>query len=153
MTELLAEYERKAAHGRHVCALCGKRIAVGERYSDARCADAGTAWTFRSHLRCRAIANAHCDGEIIGYVQDMLDGHAYECAGATNPDFVGCDCALEQGDDQQALAAWSARVDSEPDDLTTEAIVEAIREQRGPLPEPTSATLADDLHPTPPATT
>lgn len=61
--------------------------------------------------------------------------------------------APEQGNDRQALSAWSARIDSEPDDLTTEAIVEAIREQRGPLPEPTSATLADDLHPTPPATT
>ena len=58
----------------------------------ARCADAGTAWTFRSHLRCRDIAHAHCDDEIYGYVQDMLDGHAYECAGATDPDFVGCDC-------------------------------------------------------------
>lgn len=92
MTTLLSHHERRAAHGRHVCQLCGKRIGAGEKYSDARCADGGTAWTYRSHLRCRDIAHAHCDDEISGYVQDMLDGHAYECAGATDPDFAGCDC-------------------------------------------------------------
>lgn len=49
---LLADHVRRAAHGLHRCAWCGQYISAREQYRDTRCADNGTAWTWRSHLRC-----------------------------------------------------------------------------------------------------
>lgn len=55
-TTLLAHYpDRRAAHGLHRCGDCGGRIARGDRYSDQRLADDGTAYTFREHALCRAL--------------------------------------------------------------------------------------------------
>ena len=54
MPVLLAEHIRKAAHDRHRCQLCGERIERGVAYLDQRCADDGTAWTFRCHTTCNA---------------------------------------------------------------------------------------------------
>lgn len=51
---VLAEYRRKAAHGLHRCGYCGQAIAAREQYHDVRCADNGTAWTWRAHFRCEA---------------------------------------------------------------------------------------------------
>lgn len=52
--DILDQKQRRAAHGRHVCGFCRQRIAAGEVYDDCRIADSGTAWTWRSHLRCLA---------------------------------------------------------------------------------------------------
>jgi predicted RNA-binding Zn-ribbon protein involved in translation (DUF1610 family) len=49
---ILANHIRRAAHGKHHCTWCGKRIDAHEQYRDTRCADNGTAWTWRAHLRC-----------------------------------------------------------------------------------------------------
>ena len=49
---VLAETERRAAHGLHRCGYCGQNIAAREQYLDQRNCDNGTVWTFRSHLGC-----------------------------------------------------------------------------------------------------
>ena len=54
MTTMLSQRTRKAAHGKHRCGYCRQPIAAGEKYDDARIADLGTVWTWRSHLRCLA---------------------------------------------------------------------------------------------------
>lgn len=51
---VLSDRNRRAAHGKHRCGYCREPIAYGEVYNDCRCADDGTAWTWRSHLRCLA---------------------------------------------------------------------------------------------------
>jgi hypothetical protein len=49
---LLAQHTRKAAHGLHRCGWCGENIAKGERYTDQRIADNGSAYTWREHPAC-----------------------------------------------------------------------------------------------------
>jgi hypothetical protein len=58
---VLSDTRRKAAHGKHRCGYCRQPIAAGEVYDDTRCADNGTAWTWRSHLRCQAFAQKVVD--------------------------------------------------------------------------------------------
>lgn len=52
MTTLLSCKRRRAAHGRHLCGICRELIPVGWVYLDQRCAEDGTAWTFRCHIDC-----------------------------------------------------------------------------------------------------
>lgn len=54
MTTLLAEYTRRAAHGKHRCQLCGELIEVATMYLDQRCVNDGSAYTFRCHTSCNA---------------------------------------------------------------------------------------------------
>lgn len=91
---LLADHRRRAAHDKHVCRECRRRIPRGERYVDQRIADYGTIYTYRAHERCYRIVCAHVLDLEDWYsdVHELLDGHTYECAGATHPDFAGCDC-------------------------------------------------------------
>ena len=49
---VLADHVRRAAHGLHRCALCGRPIPARTKYSDRRIADNGTAYTWREHLAC-----------------------------------------------------------------------------------------------------
>ena len=94
MSTLLAHHERRAAHGRHVCRECRRLIAAREIYLDQRVAGDGTVWTYRAHLRCWRIVIAQTDDieDWFGDINDLLDGHTIECAGATERGFVGCDC-------------------------------------------------------------
>lgn len=49
---LLAQYLRRAAHGRHRCGWCGERIAQGEVYVDQRIAADRSVFTWREHRTC-----------------------------------------------------------------------------------------------------
>lgn len=66
--KVLADNIRRAAHGKHRCGLCGHPIAARESYRDYRIADCGTAYTFRTHLRCESFATEVTD------VYDREDG-------------------------------------------------------------------------------
>lgn len=55
MIAVLSERVRRAAHGRHRCGLCREPIAARSEYVDRRCADDGTAWTWREHIVCRDV--------------------------------------------------------------------------------------------------
>ena len=52
MSTLLAEYNRRAAHGLHRCGYCRRPIAAREQYLDQRIADDGSVYTFRAHHAC-----------------------------------------------------------------------------------------------------
>ena len=93
---LLAHNMRKAAHGRHTCRECRKAIAAREVYVDQRIATDGTVYTYRAHERCWLVIVAQV-WDLEGWngdINDVLDGHTYECAGATKPNFDGCNCPV-----------------------------------------------------------
>lgn len=71
MTTVLTEHIRRAAHGKHRCGWCGWCIVAGERYRDQRCADNGTAWTWREHLTCADLVREFMDG-------DEVEGHPHD---------------------------------------------------------------------------
>ena len=80
MTTVLATHNRRAAHGKHLCWMCGRRISANEVYEDQRCADSGTAYTVRSHLACvSAYHSWHPDYEGGFSLQDLSDGHLPPC--------------------------------------------------------------------------
>ena len=92
MTTLLTSSIRRAAHGRHICELCFRRITQGEKYEDARCCGDGTAWTFRSHLSC-ASAYASWEPYEEGYtLADLSDGHLPPCPMAWHKSDEPCTC-------------------------------------------------------------
>ena len=99
MTTVLTTHNRRAAHGKHVCSLCRRRIAASELYQDQRCADCGRAYTVRSHLAC---VSAYCswtpDWEECLLLTDLSDGHLPPCPLAwysDEPD-VRCTCDLSR---------------------------------------------------------
>jgi hypothetical protein len=93
---LLSSKRRHAAHDRHRCQVCFRRIAKGELYEDSRCADNGTAWTFRAHLDCLdALYSWGPDEDECGYLTDYSDGHLPPCPLAwyvKGPVVVTCTC-------------------------------------------------------------
>lgn len=77
---VLACSHRRAAHGLHRCALCGRKITVRELYEDQRCADDGTAWTVRSHLACvSAFHSWDPDYDDYGLLSEYSNGHLPPC--------------------------------------------------------------------------
>lgn len=91
---VLSEHRRKAAHGRHVCGYCYKRIGVGERYLDQRCAGDGTAWTWRAHTDCHsAYWSWDIDADDSAYpLIDITEGHLPPCRLAWNGGVGPCSC-------------------------------------------------------------
>src|SRR5690606_7920758 len=93
---LLSVKTRRAAHGKHVCRLCRRRIAARELYEDMRCAYSGTAYTVRAHLACVSAWNswwAYTDGdEDLVYV---ADGHLPPCPQAwADHEDEACTCEV-----------------------------------------------------------
>ena len=87
---MLTTRNRRAAHGKHVCVLCLRRIAKDEVYEDQRCADYGTAYTVRSHLACvAAYSSWKPDWEECLLLSELSDGHLPPCPFAWS--------AVEQG--------------------------------------------------------
>lgn len=68
----LAEYTRKAAHGKHRCGWCWELIAQGEEYRDQRIADDGTVYTWREHIAC---ANRFWPWWIENYGDEVINPH------------------------------------------------------------------------------
>lgn len=92
---LLAEYRnRRAAHGRHVCGLCRRPIAAGERYIDQRVAYDGRACTFRSHHACDSAYWTWIDAwDDEGYaLVDLTGGHLPPCPRAWADQIGPCLC-------------------------------------------------------------
>lgn len=52
MSTVVSLRARRAAHGRHVCVWCRRRIAALEVYVDMRVAEGGSMRTQRQHERC-----------------------------------------------------------------------------------------------------
>lgn len=77
MSTLLAEYKRKAAHGKHRCGWCLERIAAGEIYCDQRIADDGHVFTWREHITCGELAWAYLHSDGI-YDGDEVAGSAHD---------------------------------------------------------------------------
>ena len=86
MITLLNETE-PVARKQHYCGYCARPIEPGARYLSQRCADGGTAWTFKSHLDCdSAYWSWGCEeGEIID-LTDLTEGHLPPCWHAWNHD-------------------------------------------------------------------
>lgn len=77
---VLSVKNRRAAHGKHVCCLCRRRIAAREVYEDMRCAESGTAYTLRSHLACvSAYRSWDPDYDEGIALVDLSDGHLPPC--------------------------------------------------------------------------
>ena len=85
MSELISHTVRRAAHSKHVCRFCGRRIAAREEYNDDRLTEGGSAYTFRSHLDC---FDAWCswgpDEDDIDLL-DITEGHLPPCPLAWAP--------------------------------------------------------------------
>lgn len=99
MTTVLAEYpNRRAAHGQHVCGICRKRIAAGERYIDQRVAADGTVYTFRCHRACNSAYWSWIDPwDDEGYtIQDLSSGHVPPCSLAWAERLGPCSCGVER---------------------------------------------------------
>lgn len=82
MGTLLAHNVRRAAHGKHVCRECRRRINARERYIDQRIADYGTVYTYRAHARCWEIVYYQLGPDIEdwnGDINDLCDGHDIDC--------------------------------------------------------------------------
>ena len=97
MSTLLAEYpNRKAAHGRHVCGYCYRRIAAGERYVDQRLTDNGTAWTWRAHQACHsAYWTWDIDPDDSAYpLVEVSEGHLPPCPLAWSNRLGPCSCGV-----------------------------------------------------------
>lgn len=78
--EVISEHRRRAAHGKHVCCLCRRRIAAREEYLDQRLADNGTCWTSRAHLDCQsAYWSWDPDPEDVLDFHDLAEGHLPPC--------------------------------------------------------------------------
>jgi hypothetical protein len=86
MTTLLAEYDRKASHGLHVCAFCRRKIKAGSQYLDQRLADGGSAWTFRAHHACNSAywSWVDHDEEELMDLREFTEGHLPPCWHAWN---------------------------------------------------------------------
>lgn len=82
MTTLLAEYNRRAAHGLHRCGYCRRPIAAREQYLDQRIAAEGTVYTFRAHHACFSAYWSWMDDPYTDDVYDLADlsgGHLPPC--------------------------------------------------------------------------
>lgn len=93
---VLSHTHRKAAHGLHTCGYCYQKIAKGEKYLDQRCADSGTAWTFRAHIDCHdAYWTWDDDDDGSHQLIDMTNGHLPPCPLAWATAEPGSTCACE----------------------------------------------------------
>lgn len=100
MTTLLAHNERKAAHDKHPCNYCHKRIGRGELYLDQRLSGEGTAWTWRAHLDCHSAYWSWAPEQDEQYeLSDLSDGHMPPCPLAWDrrgPYAPPCECGRQQ---------------------------------------------------------
>ena len=86
MITLLNESEPIARKSHH-CQHCSRPIEPGTRYLSQRCAEDGTAWTFKAHLDCdSAYWSWGCEeGDNID-LADLTQGHLPPCWHAWNHD-------------------------------------------------------------------
>ena len=78
MVELISS-RRSKAKKEHICNYCGELITVGEVYNNDFCKYAGETYTFKSHQKCREVADE---------LYDFIDPSDY---GITEDDFwEGC---------------------------------------------------------------
>ena len=97
MPTVLANHKRRAAHGKHICWMCGRNITANEVYLDQRCADQGTAYTVRSHLACvSAYYSWDQDYEEAFSLQDLSDGHIPPCPLAWDGAESGARCTCKE---------------------------------------------------------
>ena len=95
---VLTTHNRRAAHGKHVCELCGRRIAQSELYEDQRCADSGTVYTVRRHLPCISAHSSWDPDEDFLPLSELSNGHLPPCslAWSTAKSSAVCTCDLQK---------------------------------------------------------
>lgn len=86
MTTLLNETS-PTARKVHRCDLCQRPIEAGTSYLNQRCADYGTAWTFKAHHNCNsAYWSWDVDQDDVIDLTDLTDGHLPPCWHSWNHD-------------------------------------------------------------------